>query len=329
MKKMTLHARILEFPYAVSLSGGRLVALQEVTRAGQRDLLMDYQELKPTAPIELVEQDGKPFERVRGNYIPRRLRCAKLRWIKCVGLYNHLETVPLDHGARSLRGVMYWRPPGEEAYFRFFHGSDEPATLMLSAQQFILEDRPGPVEPVETLRGWSVPPALPARLIPIPGQVHARHGGDPITIHLGSRQYHQRLFVGGIDSQGYERPAVGAVLNLGEEASLWVNGDQVDPPDRWSSKGEGQRGMELSEIIREANWVIERLRQGQRVLVHCAAGLNRSVTVCCAVLILLEGLSAEAALKQVSEHHPWARPDSHHWLMLRWLAKQKQEGKTT
>jgi protein-tyrosine phosphatase len=55
-------------------------------------------------------------------------------------------------------------------------------------------------------------------------------------------------------------------------------------------------------------------------LVHCSAGFNRSVTVCCAVLILLEGLSADAALARVREHHPWARPDSQHWLALRWLA---------
>jgi protein-tyrosine phosphatase len=78
--------------------------------------------------------------------------------------------------------------------------------------------------------------------------------------------------------------------------------------------------MDVAEIVEQAEWVIERLRAGQRVLVHCLAGLNRSVTVCCAVLILLEGISAETALERVREHHPWARPDTHHWLALRWLA---------
>jgi dual specificity phosphatase 12 len=77
--------------------------------------------------------------------------------------------------------------------------------------------------------------------------------------------------------------------------------------------------MDVAEITREAQWVIERLRAGQRVLVHCSAGLNRSVTICCAVLILLERVSAEAALEWVREHHPWARPDTH-WLALRWRA---------
>jgi len=72
----------------------------------------------------------------------------------------------------------------------------------------------------------------------------------------------------------------------------------------------------------EAQWVIDRLRAGQRVRVRCSAGFNRSVSVCCAVLILLEGISAENALERVREHHPWACPDAHHWLVLRWLAKR-------
>jgi hypothetical protein len=83
------------------------------------------------------------------------------------------------------------------------------------------------------------------------------------------------------------------------------------PPELFSENGrprERLRGQYLP------------LRAGQRVLAHCVAGLNRSVTIGCAALILLEGLSAEAALERVREHHPWARPDSHHWLMLRWLA---------
>jgi hypothetical protein len=39
------------------------------------------------------------------------------------------------------------------------------------------------------------------------------------------------------------------------------------------------------------------------------------------VLILLEKLSAEDALERVRQHHPWARPDTRHWLALRWLAR--------
>ena len=70
---------------------------------------------------------------------------------------------------------------------------------------------------------------------------------------------------------------------------------------------------------------IKRLEQNQSVLVHCVAGMNRSVTICCAVLMLLEGLTAETALERVRQHHPWARPDSHHWLALRWLEMNNKE----
>ena len=83
--------------------------------------------------------------------------------------------------------------------------------------------------------------------------------------------------------------------------------------------------MSVEEIQEEASWIIDRLKDNRRVLVHCAAGMNRSATVSCAVLMLLEGLRAEDALERVREHHPWARPDSHHWLALRWLEKTKKE----
>jgi protein-tyrosine phosphatase len=90
-------------------------------------------------------------------------------------------------------------------------------------------------------------------------------------------------------------------------------------------KGEGSKGMSADEIRAEANWVIERLQKNENVLVHCVAGMNRSTTICCAVVMLLEGLSADEALKRVREQHPWAKPDSYHWLALRWLEKNKKE----
>ena len=83
--------------------------------------------------------------------------------------------------------------------------------------------------------------------------------------------------------------------------------------------------MTNAEICQEAQWAIERLEQNQSVLVHCVAGMNRSVTICCAVLMLLEGLTAEAALERVRQHYPWTRPDSHHWLALCWLEMNNKE----
>jgi len=161
---------------------------------------------------------------------------------------------------------------------------------------------------------------MPHRLVPQPYHLYRRFGGDPITVRIEDDLFRNRLFIGGLDVQSADRPQVDAVLNLGEEASRWVKGQSRHFNDRTSSKGEGSNGMTIAEIVEEADWVIEHLKNNQRVLVHCVAGMNRSTTICCAVLILLEGLSTEAALERVREHHPWARPDSHHWLMLRWLA---------
>jgi hypothetical protein len=165
---------------------------------------------------------------------------------------------------------------------------------------------------------------MPDRLVPQPKQIHCRFGGDPITVYLNYRSHYGRLYIGSVEIQPKQRPQVDAVLNLGEEPSRWITqGQSFAPTDRTVNKGEGEQGMEIAEIRYEANWVIERLKDNQRVLVHCVAGMNRSSTICCAVLILLEGISAEKALERVREHHPWARPDSNHWLKLRWLAKNK------
>jgi hypothetical protein len=121
-----------------------------------------------------------------------------------------------------------------------------------------------------------------------------------------------------MEHQADQRPNVDAVINLSEEDNRWP----LTSADRRAEKGEGSQGIDIVEIVAEAQWVIDRLQAGKRVLVHCSGGLNRSVTICCAVLTQLENLSAEDALTRVREHHPWARPDSHHWLKLRWLAQR-------
>lgn len=155
--------------------------------------------------------------------------------------------------------------------------------------------------------------------------MHKQFGGDPVTIKVNGKIRRHKLFIGGLDIQPKHRPQVDAVLNLGEQDSRWIRGRTFHPNDRAINKGEGADGMTVTEIREEAEWVVERLKQNQRILVHCVAGMNRSTSICCAVLMLLEGLSAEDALERVRECHPWARPDSHHWLALRWLEMNKRE----
>ena len=320
MTKQTSHARLLTLPFSESPAGGRLDALHEKIHGKRTDVRMDYHELQPSAPPTFVECEGKPCEQVQGVYLPRRIRFIGAQIVEGAALCAGLDDLPPDHPTRALTSALQWRTPEGQNYYLFGVGVDEHPTLLLTAQRCVPEARTGPARTVAFTRDWSPPPASPARLVPNPGRMHQRYGGDPIAVRLNDRLHHRRLFVGGVDIQGEQRPEVHAVLNLCEQASCWAANTPPQPADRWDNKGEGAKGMNVGEIAEEARWVIERLQAGQRVLVHCAAGMNRSATICCAALILLERLSAEAALERVREHHPWARPDGHHWLALRWLA---------
>jgi hypothetical protein len=316
MTNSTRHTRILEFPHTRSLVNARLDELREATRSSQRELIFDYQELRLLAPPELIAINTRPYERLRGEFMPRRLRFRGLRWIKSTGIFAQLSDVPPASEQRQLEGLLCWRNPDAVEYCLVLDHATSNSSLLFSARDCVREERVGALEPIEMVRDWSPPPLLPARLVPKPQRLHQRYGGDPITIHLDGRALRRRLFVGGMEHQSDQRPDVHAVLNLSEDENHWP----LTTADRRAQKGEGPQGMDIAEIRDEAQWVIDRLQAGQRVLVHCSAGFNRSVTVCCAVHIQLEHLSAEEALARVREHHPWARPDSHHWLKLRWMA---------
>ena len=310
------HTRILEFPHTRALINARLDDLREETHGSRRELIFDYQELRLLEPPELIAVDDQPHERLRGEYLPRRLRFRGLRWIKSSGMFTQLKEVLPDSEQRQLEGLLCWRNPDDVEYCLLLDHAEAGSSLLFSAHGCEQELRLGVAEPIEITRAWSPPPLLPARLIPKPQRLHQRFGGDPITIHLESRTLQRRLFVGGLEHQSDRRPDVHAVLNLSEDENHWL----LTSADRRVQKGEGSEGMDIAETMDEAQWVIDRLQAGQRVLVHCSAGFNRSVTICCAVVMQLENLSAEDALARVREHHLWARPDSHHWLRLRWLA---------
>lgn len=312
--------RVPAFPHAPALSGARLDALHEETRGSRTDLMVDFHELKLSAPPELSNHHGQLSERVRGHYLPRRLRFVDVKALQLTGLYTQLSDIPPHHGGRGVRGILHWRLPDEDTGYLFLNNFSNSDDLQFTARRCVAEARIGRAEPVEATRHWSPAPPIPTRYMYEPLKVHQHYGGDPVTVHLNNQRQPRRLFIGGLEYQTKHRPAVDAVLNLGEEPSRWHTRAHPHPADRWAKKGEGPHGMGLAEIIEEARWVSERLRAGQRVLVHCVAGFNRSVTIGCAVVMLLEHRSAEDALARVRQHHAWARPDSHHWLVLRWLA---------
>jgi hypothetical protein len=321
MPKLIARTRIIKIPQSKSLQGGRLDSIRLESVGRRRDLVMDFQGFIPSVPSLLLMEQESLYERLEGHFIPRRLRFMGITNLNQIGLFKNLDSLPLTHEARAIRDMFAWRPIGQKnIFFLLIHSGPEDTDLRFFADRILSEPRTGKSEPITFLRDWSSPPAMPARLVPDTPGLYRQFGGDPVSVRVNGKVQHRNLFIGGIEKQSATRPDVGAVLNLGEEPSRWLEAKPLDPRDRWVNKGEGRDGMSIAEITEEALWVIKHLNAGERVLVHCVAEMNRSSTICCAVVMLLEGLSAKAALERVRKRHPWARPDTHHWLSLRWLA---------
>lgn len=290
---------------------------------GEREkLILDLLGFKPAGEPALLIEDEILYERIKGYTRHIRLLFSGVKDLIVSGLYENLSSLPMYHDARIIRDIFAFRPKAEPlVFFLLMHSAPQDADLRFFARRVSELPRDGEADPTVVTREWSSPPTMPEGLVPDTKHIYQRFGGDPVTVRLKGKSHDRRLFIGGLDMQTEIRPDVDAVLNLGEEPSRWaIVNHALDGRDRWSNKGEGRLGMGVDEITREAVWVTERLLAGQRVLVHCVAGMNRSATICCAVVMLLEGLSAETALERVRRHHPWARPDANHWLKLRWLA---------
>lgn len=275
---------------------------------------------------EVFEREGKLFERVTGRHIPLKLTFSNVKELNRPEFFSTLEKTPLEDPSRIIAQMHSWIMPGMTEIFHIFNLRGPVfANMNFFASEASYEKETASA-PFTFERDWSPSPPMPEGLVPQPLDIHDNFGGDPVPVKIDNTVQEQRLFVGGLENQPNQRPPqVHAVLNLGERPSLWVKGDALDPNDRTVQKGEGTLGMSTAEIRAEANWVIEHLQKGENVLVHCVAGMNRSTTICCAVVMLLEGVSADAALQRVREQHPWAKPDSYHWLALRWLEKNPKE----
>jgi protein-tyrosine phosphatase len=83
----------------------------------------------------------------------------------------------------------------------------------------------------------------------------------------------------------------------------------------------GQHGLELfhcpaldhhahslAELESAVSWVLERLRRGERVLVHCEHGIGRSVLIALCVLVRTGAHAPEQASRRVKERRPCASP---------------------
>ena len=321
MPRVFRRARIYESPFARELFDARMESVYEQPGSrGATDLIFDLKVFNPQTASDTILIDEQPYEIVRGEYAPMRLRFRRREWLWRTGPFAHLERLSSYHEARRLFGILHQRQPGIGDFYLAATETSEPGMLGWRAQRCERLPVEGEIEAAEIVRRWAATPPNPVCSVPHRPAFYFRYGGDPITIHLGKRTLKNRLFIGGLHHQRGARPSVDAVLNLCGIENAWIPIAGRHLEDRFVHKGEGILGMGPAELLDEARWVVERLRSGKRVLVHCFAGYNRSSTVCCATLMLLEGISAEQALDRVREHHPMAWPDPYHWFVLRWIS---------
>jgi len=321
MSPKPAQTRIIEHPFAALLQGGRLDSFQE----DGHEIHLTVQGLEVVSS-EVFDREGKLFERVTGKHIPLKISFSDVKELNRVDFFTTLEQYSAEEPSRIIAQTHSWIMPGMTEIFHIFNMRGPVGANMNFFASGAIHEQTNGGEPFTFERDWSPAPPMPDGLVPLPIDLHDNFGGDPVSVKIGDAVQEQRLFVGGLENQPEKRPPqIGAVLNLGEKPSLWVKGSDTHPNDRVVEKGEGSKGMSTDEIRAEANWVIDHLKKDESVLVHCVAGMNRSTTICCAVVMLLEGLSADQALARVREQHPWAKPDSYHWLALRWLEQSQNK----
>lgn len=108
---------------------------------------------------------------------------------------------------------------------------------------------------------------------------------------------------------GHDNPPVDVILNLSEfDYQTSCIYQRIYFPDFEYLK-------DLSLIDQCTTFIREHIRQRNRVLVHCFAGVSRSAMICMAYLYEC-GMSFEEALTLIQEKHPIARP---HETLLRSL----------
>ena len=320
MRKTSSRLRLVGSVLPQALFDAHLASITELETASGKEIVLALHTLHIEGPLEERIVDGVPCVAVRGRRVPARLRFTGVEWLSRTGVYERLDEQLDDAGSRRIFGVSHFRGANGDFYW-ISTGTDEPGDMTLRATGYKFEEDDVDGEPVEVVRRWSNPPPAAPGLVPHRPVLHRRYAGDPIAIHLGRRKLRNRLFIGGLSHQREKRPAVDHVVNLCGVANPWIAVSGHSASDRYACKGEGPLGMDAGELLDEAAWVVERLRAGRRVLVHCYAGMNRSTTVCCAALMMLEGLSAEEALARVRERHPLAWPDPYHWFVLQWISR--------
>jgi protein-tyrosine phosphatase len=120
---------------------------------------------------------------------------------------------------------------------------------------------------------------------------------------------------------------VTAVFNLVQDVEYQVDGGREACAAALARAGIREERIELVDygnlladhIEHAATTVLAWLDAGERVYVHCRAGMQRSAVVATAIVALHEGLEPLEALRRVRERNPQASPLAHQRQdLLRW-----------
>ncbi len=238
------HPRLYPAPYSDLIFDSRMLDWrEELVREGRRgererqDIVLDFAALRLTGKPETRWVDEQPWEVVRGERAPYRLRFRSAEWIRRDGPYADPAAQTHDADARRLFYLVHLRDASTGPRYVFVTDAQAPGELSLRAAGCALEEREGEIEPVEYLRRWSAAPPTPACLVPRPPKLHKRYGGDPIRIRLRGRALDCRLFIGGLHVQ-HHRPARGGYGGESQRRRESMGAALRTPPRR-PLRGEG------------------------------------------------------------------------------------------
>jgi protein-tyrosine phosphatase len=150
--------------------------------------------------------------------------------------------------------------------------------------------------------------------------------------HFGFAEVGEDLLMGAYpqdadDVAALSEAGVTAVFNLVQDVEYERSGGRDACATALGRAGIHEERIELrdygnlapGQLELAAKTVLAWLRDGERVYVHCRAGMQRSAIVAAAIVALHEGLEPLDALDRVRERNPRADPLSHQREdLLRW-----------
>ena len=150
--------------------------------------------------------------------------------------------------------------------------------------------------------------------------------------HFGFAEVGDDLLMGAYpqdadDVAALREAGVTAVFNLVQDVEYECEGARDACAAALEQAGIHEKRIELidygnlppAQIELAVATVLAWLQEGERVYVHCRAGMQRSAVVAAAIVALHEGLEPLDALQRVRERNPRADPLSHQRKdLLRW-----------